>query len=117
MSESCMRGKQDAATFKAVPRKQEAGGSNRLNRRAQPVSDRPGGHVRRHRLIYGREQYGQLRKRRSRNSRVHSESCQAGKMKRGKFEIKRALPGSAAWSSRRRMMAVLRGTDSANLEL
>jgi hypothetical protein len=42
------------------------------------------------------ERYGQLRKRRSRSSRVYSESYQAGKAKGGKIEIKRALPGNAA---------------------
>ena len=42
------------------------------------------------------ERYGQLRKRRSRSSRVYSESYQAGKAMGGKIEIKRALPGNAA---------------------
>ena len=42
------------------------------------------------------ERYGQLRKRRSRSSRVYSESYQAGKAKGGKIKIKRALPGNAA---------------------
>ncbi|MEI8386854.1 MAG: DUF2786 domain-containing protein [Verrucomicrobiota bacterium] len=45
---------------------------------------------------YMGERYGQLRKRRSRSSRVYSESYQAGKAKGGKIEIKRALPGNAA---------------------
>ncbi|MFZ4779234.1 MAG: DUF7168 domain-containing protein, partial [Terrimicrobiaceae bacterium] len=41
---------------------------------------------------YMGEQYGQLRKRRSRNSRVYSESYQAGKAKGGNIQINRALP-------------------------
>ena len=45
---------------------------------------------------YMGEQYGKLRKRRSRSSRVYSESYQAGRAKGGKIEIKRALPGNAA---------------------
>jgi len=45
---------------------------------------------------YMGEQYGKLRKRRGRSSRVDSESYQAGKAKGGKIEIKRALPGNAA---------------------
>ena len=44
---------------------------------------------------YMGERYGQLRKRRSRNSRVYSESYQAGRAKGGTITINRTLPGSA----------------------
>jgi hypothetical protein len=44
---------------------------------------------------YMSAQYGQLRKRRSRSTRVNSESYQAGKAKGGRIEINRALPGGA----------------------
>jgi hypothetical protein len=44
---------------------------------------------------YMSAQYGQLRQRRSRSTRVNSESYQAGKAKGGRIEINRALPGGA----------------------
>jgi len=44
---------------------------------------------------YMSAQYGQLRKRRSRSTRVNSESYQAGKAKGSDIEINRALPGGA----------------------
>ena len=44
---------------------------------------------------YMGERYGQLRKRRSRSSRVYSESYQAGRAKGGTITINRTLPGSA----------------------
>jgi len=42
---------------------------------------------------YMGEQYGKLRKRRSRRSRVDSESYQAGRAKGGTIKINRTLPG------------------------
>ena len=45
---------------------------------------------------YMGEQHGQLRKRRSRNSRVYSESYQAGKAKGENIKINRTLPRSVA---------------------
>ena len=45
---------------------------------------------------YMGEKYGELRTRRSRSSRVHSESYRAGKAQGGRIEINRALPGGAA---------------------
>ena len=44
---------------------------------------------------YMGEQYGKLRKRRGRRSRVDSESYQAGRVKGGTIRINRTLPGSA----------------------
>ena len=44
---------------------------------------------------YMGEQYGKLRKRRGRRSRVDSESYQAGRAKGGTIKINRTLPGSA----------------------
>lgn len=43
--------------------------------------------------LYMGEQYGKLRKRRSRSSRVNSESYQAGRAKGGTIKINRTLPG------------------------
>ena len=43
---------------------------------------------------YMGEQYGKLRKRRGRRSRVDSESYQAGRAKGGTIKINRTLPGS-----------------------
>jgi len=45
---------------------------------------------------YVTEQYGKLRTRRSRNSRVNSESYQAGKAKGGTIRINHAIAGGAA---------------------
>ena len=44
---------------------------------------------------YMGEQYGKLRKRRGRRSRVDSESYQAGRARGGTIRINRTLPGGA----------------------
>ncbi|GEM_PF-5913116 len=44
---------------------------------------------------YMGEQYGKLRERRGRRSRVYSESYHAGRARGGTIQINRTLPGSA----------------------